>query len=163
MQQPPHYIDPKFPHHVCKLNKAIYGIKQSPRQWYLKLHIFLISHGYTRLQSDLTIYTRHTSTIFLVLAVYVDDLSIMCNSEDALIVAKNELANAFPLTDGGPISYCLGLLVQRDYKQGTISLSQARFASEILQRFNMASCKGVPIPLAPSVKLSYIMPAKVKT
>uniref|UniRef100_A0A803PXS9 Integrase catalytic domain-containing protein n=1 Tax=Cannabis sativa TaxID=3483 RepID=A0A803PXS9_CANSA len=31
MQQPPGFIDPEFPHHVCKLNKAIYGLKQAPR------------------------------------------------------------------------------------------------------------------------------------
>lgn len=31
MQQPQGFVDPAFPNHVCKLHKAIYGLKQSPR------------------------------------------------------------------------------------------------------------------------------------
>ncbi|MCO5600433.1 hypothetical protein L7F22_054546 [Adiantum nelumboides] len=153
LQQPPHYKDSTSPHYVCRLRKAIYGLKQSPRQWYLKLHQFLIAHGYSRLQTDSIIYTCHTSESILVLVVYVDDIPIMSDKEDVLIAAKKELSQAFPLTDGGPISYCLGLLVQRDYQKAIISLSQSRYVAEVLQRFNLSSCKGVDIPLTPSVKI----------
>ena len=31
MEQPPGYIDPRFPTHVCLLKKALYGLKQAPR------------------------------------------------------------------------------------------------------------------------------------
>lgn len=31
MRQPPGYSDPKFPHYQCRLNKAIYGLKQASR------------------------------------------------------------------------------------------------------------------------------------
>ncbi|MCO5600474.1 hypothetical protein L7F22_054587 [Adiantum nelumboides] len=104
-------------------------------------------------QMDSTIYTRHTSESILVLAIYVDDIPIMSDKEDVLIAAKKELSQAFPFTDGGPISYYLGLLVQRDYQKATISLSQSRYVAKDLQRFNLSSCKGVDIPLTPSVKL----------
>lgn len=30
MRQPPGYINPKFPDHVCWLHKALYGLKQAP-------------------------------------------------------------------------------------------------------------------------------------
>ncbi|MCO5604317.1 hypothetical protein L7F22_058482 [Adiantum nelumboides] len=152
LQPPPHYEDSTSPHYVCRLHKAIYSLKQSPRQWYLKLHQILIAHGYSRLQTDSTIYTRHTSESILVLTVYVD-IPIMSDKEDVLIDAKKELSQDFPLTDGGPISYCLGLLVQRDHEKATISLSQSRYVTKVLQRFNLSSCKGIDIPLTPSVKL----------
>ncbi|MCO5568745.1 hypothetical protein L7F22_022445 [Adiantum nelumboides] len=59
LQQSPHYEISTSPQSVCRLHKAIYGLKQSPRQWYLKLHQFLIAHGYSRLQTDSTICVTH--------------------------------------------------------------------------------------------------------
>lgn len=34
MSQPRGFTHPQYPTHVCKLCKAIYGLKQSPRAWY---------------------------------------------------------------------------------------------------------------------------------
>ena len=31
MEQPPGFINEKYPHHVCKLDKALYRLKQAPR------------------------------------------------------------------------------------------------------------------------------------
>lgn len=35
--QPPGYVDPEYPTYVCKLNKGLYGLRQSPRVWYKEL------------------------------------------------------------------------------------------------------------------------------
>ena len=36
MQQPPGFEDARYPSHVCKLQRSIYGLKQSPRAWYAR-------------------------------------------------------------------------------------------------------------------------------
>ena len=33
--------------HVCLLKKSLYGLKQSPRQWYKRFDTFMIGHGYS--------------------------------------------------------------------------------------------------------------------
>ncbi|GKB65256.1 retrovirus-related pol polyprotein from transposon TNT 1-94 [Tanacetum coccineum] len=36
VKQPPGFESNEFPNHVCKLDKALYALKQAPRAWYLK-------------------------------------------------------------------------------------------------------------------------------
>ena len=38
MAQPEGFAAPGQEHLVCRLKKLLYGLKQSPRQWYQKLH-----------------------------------------------------------------------------------------------------------------------------
>ena len=40
------FINPMFPHHVCKLIKAFYGLKQAPRAWFVQRKTFLLAHGF---------------------------------------------------------------------------------------------------------------------
>lgn len=37
MKQPPWFVRKERPVDVCLLNKALYGLRQAPRAWYLKL------------------------------------------------------------------------------------------------------------------------------
>lgn len=154
MQQPPFYQEADAPHKVCRLHKALYGLKQSPRQWYLKIHQFLLSVGYSRLQTDPNIYTRHVGATYLILGLYVDDILFPGSHLHVLQSTKQQLAYAFSFTDGGELSYCLSIQVNRDHSKGIITLSQAKFVAEILHKYNMAECNGTPIPLAPNNKLT---------
>ena len=40
------FEDPQLPHHVCRLNKALYDLKQTLRAWFTKLNNFLLSNGF---------------------------------------------------------------------------------------------------------------------
>ncbi|MCO5606087.1 hypothetical protein L7F22_060274 [Adiantum nelumboides] len=56
MLQPPHFEDPHHPDYVCKLNKPIYGLKQSVREWYIHMHQYLIKCGWEHFMADYNIY-----------------------------------------------------------------------------------------------------------
>nr|GEU99920.1 hypothetical protein [Tanacetum cinerariifolium] len=49
--QPDGFVDPDHPEKVYRLRKALYGLKQAPRAWYDELLKFLISKGFTKVQS----------------------------------------------------------------------------------------------------------------
>lgn len=42
MAQPKGYVDALEPNHVCKLNRALYELKQTLRAWFDKLKVALI-------------------------------------------------------------------------------------------------------------------------
>ena len=44
------------PTKVLRLKNSLYGLKQSARQWNKKLHKVLMEMGFTRLESDRSIY-----------------------------------------------------------------------------------------------------------
>ena len=47
MQQPEGFIVHGKEDYVCRLKKSLYGLKQSPRQWYKRFDSFMIGHGYS--------------------------------------------------------------------------------------------------------------------
>ncbi|GKB52511.1 retrovirus-related pol polyprotein from transposon TNT 1-94 [Tanacetum coccineum] len=44
----PIWVSCKFPNYACKLDKALYGMKQAPRAWYETLSTFLIQDKFVR-------------------------------------------------------------------------------------------------------------------
>jgi hypothetical protein len=68
---------------------------------------------------------------------------------DVLLV---DLKSDFALKDLGPLHYFLGIEVKQ-LAYG-ILLSQEKYATDLLNRFDMISCKPVTTPLSTSKKLS---------
>ena len=62
-------------HLVCKLNRSLYGLKQSPRCWNQTLHTQVIVMAFKQTPSDPCIYTSLSDGL-CVLAVYADDILI---------------------------------------------------------------------------------------
>ena len=44
--------------HVCRLNKALYGLKKEPRTWYDRIDSFLSSLGFTKSKVDSNLYYK---------------------------------------------------------------------------------------------------------
>jgi len=56
ISQPPGYVHPQYPNHICKLKKSIYGLKQAPRAWYIELTTFLIQCGFQKSLADASLF-----------------------------------------------------------------------------------------------------------
>jgi histone deacetylase 1/2 len=84
--------------------------------------------------------------------IYVDDIIVTASSEGAVAALLRDLKTEFALKDLGDLHYFLGIEVKRD-EQG-ITLSQGKYARDILSRVGMTHCKSSPTPLPAAEKLS---------
>lgn len=136
---------------ICKLQKAIYGLKQSGREWYEKLDNTLQKLGFQTSQAEPCIYTLSTGRDIVIIAIYVDDLITAYSNEKIWKNIKKTLTETFEMKDIGKLSYCLG--IKFETKENEITMTQSEYTKAILRRYNMENCKSVCTPLEPSVKL----------
>lgn len=153
MSQPEGYVMKGREDMACKLNKSIYGLKQSGRKWYQRLDASLLKMGFTKSAADQNLYILRHGHSYLLLLMYVDDILLASNSVELLTKVKSQLNNEFEMSDMGQPAYMLGVQIRRDRERGTISISQDKYISNILKRFGMMDAHPSRIPLTAGVKL----------
>ncbi|KAM1758340.1 hypothetical protein ACFX11_007483 [Malus domestica] len=144
MQQPPGFIDPSKPYHVCKLSKSLYGLKQALRAWYDKLFQTLVSLRFQNSQSDCSLFVVFEPSLVIVL-IYVDDTLVTRPNAQACKAFIHKLSQLFPVKDLGPLHYFLGLEVHRS--SDVIFLSQHKYAMDLLLKTYMDASKPCNTPL----------------
>ncbi|KAM2907141.1 hypothetical protein COP2_046811 [Malus domestica] len=144
----------KDEHRVCQLHKSLYGLKQASRQWFIKLSTALKAAGFQQSRSDYSLFVRRRQDNFLVLLVYVDDVILAGNNLEDIENTKLFLANQFKLKDLGQLKYFLGIEVARS-RHG-ISLSQRKYALEILDDAGFLGVKPSRFPVEPNLSLTQL-------
>ena len=137
---------------VCKLVKSLYGLRQASRQWYTKLSATIKELGFVQSQVDHSLFMHRKGSLFTTLLVYVDDMVITGNDQASVAFLKSVLDQKFGIKDLGSLKYFLGLKIARN-KSG-ISLSQRKYALEVLEETGMTGCKPVQTPMEQQLKLS---------
>ena len=117
---------------VCKLHKSLYGLKQASRQWFTKLSNALKAAGFHQSLSN--------------------DVILAGNNLQDIENTKLFLSRQFKLRDLGQLKYFLGIEVARS--QNGISLSQRKYALDILNDTGFLGAKPSRFPLDQNVSLT---------
>ncbi|UYV62631.1 hypothetical protein LAZ67_2001358 [Cordylochernes scorpioides] len=161
MTQPENFVSRKYPERVCRLKKAIYGLKQAGIVWHERLDNELKYLGLKQIQSDNCVYIKHHEGILLV-AIFVDDLIIAAEREDTLKSFKESMKRIFKIKDLGGINCCLGIRIQMK-EDGSISIDQERYIEELLAKYRMKEAKPISTPMDSNSKLTKISSIEVST
>lgn len=155
MAQPPGFEKqgPNGQQLVCKLNKALYGLRQAPRAWFITLKQYLVTNlGFTASKADTSLFVRVSSDHIVLLMVYVDDIVITGSSTGEIDRVVHQLHTKFALKDIGQLHFFLGIEVQHTL-QG-LFLSQKKYILEILHKTGMTGATATPIPMVTTPKLT---------
>jgi hypothetical protein len=96
--------------HVCRLKRALNGLKQAPRAWYSWIDNYLQGMGFTKSEADSDLYYIIVGGEPLILVLYVDDL-FLTSSERLIGECKRDLALEYEMKDLGLMHCFLGLEV----------------------------------------------------
>ncbi|WVZ08611.1 hypothetical protein V8G54_021957 [Vigna mungo] len=117
------------------------------RQWYAKLHQFLLSNNYNCSISDNSFFLKHDGNHTTVLLIYVDDILITGNDNGEIQHITDLLHSTFRIKNLGDLTYFLGLEVARNSKG--IHLSQRKYVLDILAETGLLDSSPVPTPMVP--------------
>ncbi|XP_026435519.1 uncharacterized protein LOC113333223 [Papaver somniferum] len=154
MEQPPGFVDPHHPTHVCLLQKSLYGPKQAPRAWYERFSQYLLQYGFSNSACDTSMFIYHKGTARMILLVYVDDIILVDYSYALLTTFITSLKSEFGMKDLGPLHYFLGIEATYDSKAQKLLLTQNKYSLDFLKKHGMMGCKPCKTPVAQGQRAS---------
>lgn len=152
VSQPPGFVDPDKPHHVCRLKKALYCLKQAPRAWYQELKSFLCDMGCHNSVADTSVFIYIKGDNIVYVLVYVDDIIITASNNTLLDGVIRVLSARFSLKNPTNLNYFLGIEVTRTTKG--LHMMQRKYIQDLLSKTEMWDAKPVTSPMATSPKLT---------
>jgi hypothetical protein len=83
IKQPEGFVIHEHKSHLCRLKKALYGLRKAPHAWYEKMDGFPMSLGFNKSVSDPNLYYHIVGDECLILVMYVD--GVFLTSSERLI------------------------------------------------------------------------------
>ncbi|GJV45358.1 retrotransposon protein, putative, ty1-copia subclass [Tanacetum coccineum] len=154
MEKPEGFVDPKYPNHVCKLKRFIYGLKQASRQWNKRFDDEIKKFGFTQNRDEPCVYLKDSESYIAILILYVDDILLMGSNISMLQDVKSYLGKCFAMKDLGDAAYILGIKIYRDRSKRLIGLCQSAYIEKILKKYSMENSKRGTIPMQEKLTLS---------
>ena len=115
--------------HVCKLKKALDGLKHAPRVRYVRMDGLLHNLGFSKSIAKSSLCFEVVHNHVLILVIYIDDLFLI-GDEHLIENCKRELTSEVEMKYLELVHYFLGLEVWK--KLGDIFLTQRKYAVDIL-------------------------------
>ena len=134
---------------VCRLRKAIYGLKQAGREWHTHLNTFVLSLGFTRCITDTCVYVKQSRAgRLMILSTYVDDIPSAFDERDRAEweEIKKQFNDKYKIKFLGEADWLLNMRIIRDRTNKLLYLQQRAYVESMLEEMNMDECRIVSHP-----------------
>ncbi|CAI7763334.1 unnamed protein product [Closterium sp. NIES-54] len=123
---------------VLRLKKALYALKQAPRQWYLKLRGVLEEIGFTPSTADHSLFMLGKGEQRSFMVVYVDDILIFSPFSYLVKEVMLKLQDKFKCKALGDVSFYLGLHIERDVEKRCMRVHQRKYLEALAATFGQS-------------------------
>jgi hypothetical protein len=134
---------------ICKLNKALYDLKQSSRVWFETLVKFLFSLDYLSLNVKFNVFMKDE----IMIAIYVNDLIFTEFNLATIFWLKNALNERFEMSDLNSCTYYLDMMIFKNWRFKQLILDQNVYVEQMLRDHEMWNCKSLIVFMNVSCRL----------
>ena len=150
-EQPPGMNDRT--NRVWLLKEALEGLHHSGKAWYSTLVQTLIELGFEKVIS-LPCHIYNKEGIYVLVPIYVDDKLLLCNSRKFADELIKKLQARHKLRYLGPVKLLLGMTIERDLQNCTVTFNSTSYIDKVLKAFRMEPCGEVATPMIEGSSLS---------
>ncbi|GJR87318.1 retrovirus-related pol polyprotein from transposon TNT 1-94 [Tanacetum coccineum] len=152
INKPNGFIAPGQESKVYRLVKSLYGLKQAPKQWHQKFDHTMLESEFKINECGKCVYVKDTSSGYVILCLYVDDMLIINSNGKMIKPTKDMLKSKFDMKDMGLADVILGIKIIRTHNE--LVLSQAHYVDKILKTHNAGDSGLARTPIDTSMHLS---------
>ena len=138
---------------VCKLKKAICGLKKAARAWCHKLRETLGRSGFTAYDEDPCLFVWKAGAALCLILVYVEDLLVAGRSARAAKGGLRVISEAFKARELVSLAYFLRLHIERDEAAKVLRAHHRQYVLTLMKRYGMADAHPVCLPVGVGIKL----------
>ena len=157
-------FDTSDPSKVLRILVALYGLRQAAYEFYMLLMSLLLGLGMIRCDVDHGVFIGEwdsppdpsiqmppSGPLVLYVPLHVDDGLGITNSASLYAWFLRVLSKRLHIVDLGPCSKFLSILIIRDRPNRKLWLSSHVYVSELLDEWNLSSCKPASTPFPSGV------------
>nr|GEW90621.1 60S ribosomal protein L23a [Tanacetum cinerariifolium] len=111
MNQPEGFIAPGQEGKVYRLVKSLYGLKQAPKQWHQKFYHAMLESGFKINECGKCVYVKDTSSGYVILSLYVEDMLIVGSNDKMIKSTKDILKSKFDMKYMGLADVIFGIKI----------------------------------------------------
>ena len=124
---------------IVRLNRSLYGLKQSGRQWAGLLVETVVEYGMEQCRIDPCVFRMVVhGKVELIMAVHVDD-NVIAEWDETCRDFHTALTTKFPTNILGDRTWYTGCAFKRNWELGTIEITQKAFVESMLTCFGVNS------------------------
>lgn len=152
LKQTPSFESEEFPNHVYRLDKAVYGLKQTPRAQYDTMANYLLMTGQKHNATENIMFIKKSGSHIILAQVYVDVFIFGSTNETMSTEFAEVMDKKFEISMMDELTFFLGLQVKQ--LADGIFTYQANYVINLQKMFGFSNSKPTKTPMTPLVSLS---------